>query len=179
MKLYFEGIKENLGLCEVYMQKDWATPTLLFGNMIMWKRKKQQINWMRNVCWYCGERIDKRSNILWGDNKSRDYLHAALSADSINLTIKMAVLLKTLFLLFFLTGIGLFNKIWEDFNISKLSQCDLIILWGNVHTVPDKFSTGGKFVRLGVSFTWNHAKRTKIWTPKRLKLWTRKSKTNF
>ena len=112
MKLYFEGIKENLGLCEVYMQKDWATPTLLFGNMIMWKRKKQQINWMRNVCWYCGERIDKRSNILWGDNKSRDYLHAALSADSINLTIKMAVLLKRFF--FFLTGKGLFNEIWGD-----------------------------------------------------------------
>ena len=96
------------------MQKDWATPTLLFGNMIMWKRKKQQINWMKNVRWYRGERIDKRSNILWGDNKSRDYLHAALSADSINLTIKMAVLLKTLFCLFFLTGIGLFNEIWED-----------------------------------------------------------------
>ena len=39
-----------------------------------------------------------------------------------------------------------------------------------VHTVPDEFSTGGKFVRLGVSFTWNHAKREKIWTPKRWKL---------
>ena len=178
MKLYFEGIKENLGLCEVYMQKDWATPTLLFGNMIMWKRKKQQINWMKNVRWYPGERIEKRSNILWGDNKSRDYLHAALSADSINLTIKMAVLLKTLFLLFFLTGIGLFNKIWED-----SQHFQVVSMWSyntlTVHTVPEKFSTGGKFVRLGVSFTWNHAKRTKIWTPKRLKLWTRKSKTNF
>ena len=39
---------------------------------------------MKNVRWYRGERIEKRSNILWGDNKSRDYLHAALSADSIN-----------------------------------------------------------------------------------------------
>ena len=56
--------------------------------------KKQQINWMKNVRWYRGERTEKRSNILWGDNKSRDYLHAALTVDSINLTIKLAVLLK-------------------------------------------------------------------------------------
>ena len=48
-----------------------------------------------------------------------------------------------------------------------------------VHTVPDKFSTGGKFVCLGVSFTWNYAKRTKIWTPKRSKLWRPKSRMNF
>ena len=66
---------------------------------------------MKNVRWYRGETIEKRSNILWGDNKSRDYLHAALSADSINLTIKMAVLLKTLRSFFFLTGQGLFNEI--------------------------------------------------------------------
>ena len=65
------------------------------------EEKKQQINWMKKVRWYRGERIEKRSNILWGDNKSRDYLHAALSADSINLTIKMAVLLKTLRSFFF------------------------------------------------------------------------------
>ena len=31
-----------------------------------------------------------------------------------------------------------------------------------VHTVPDEFSISGKFVRLGVSFTWNHAKREEI-----------------
>ena len=66
---------------------------------------------MKNVRWYRGERIEKRSNILRGDNKSRDYLHAALSADSINLTIKMAVLLKTLRSFYFLTGQGLFNEI--------------------------------------------------------------------
>ena len=32
---------------------------------------------------------------------------------------------------------------------------------GYVHTVPDEFSTGWKFVHLGVPFTRNHAKRTK------------------
>ena len=56
---------------------------------------------MKNARWYRGERIEKRSNIFWGDNKSRDYLYAARSADSINLTIKMAVLLKTLRSFFF------------------------------------------------------------------------------
>ena len=156
-------IKENLGLCKVYMPKDWATPTLLFGNMMMWKRKKQQINWMKNVRWYRGERIEKRSNILWGYNKSRDYLHAALSADSINLTIKMAVLLKTLRSFFF--NKDYLTRFGRIFNISKLSQCDLIILSGNIHTIPYKFPTGGKFVRLGVSFTWNHVNVRKFGRP--------------
>ena len=111
---------------------------------------------MKNVRWYRGERIDKRSNILWGDNKSRDYLHAALSADSINLTIKMAVLLKTLRSFFFKQDKGYLTRFGRILNISKLSPYDLIILWGNVHTIPDKFSTGWKFVRLGVSFTLCH-----------------------
>lgn len=31
-------------------------------------------------------------------------------------------------------------------------------------------------MQLGVSFTWNHAKRTKIWTLKRSKIWTPKSR---
>ena len=51
--------------------------------------------------------------------------------------------------------------------------------YGYVQTKPDEFSIGGKFMRLGVSFSWNHAKCTKIWTPKRSKIWTPKSRTNL
>ena len=51
--------------------------------------------------------------------------------------------------------------------------------YGYVQTGPDEFSIGGKFVHLGVSFSWNHSKCTKIWTPKRSKIWTPKSRTNL
>ena len=48
-----------------------------------------------------------------------------------------------------------------------------------VHCTGRVFDRCQKFVRLGVSFTWNHAKRTKIWTLKRSRIWTPKSRTNF
>ena len=51
--------------------------------------------------------------------------------------------------------------------------------YGYVQTKPGEFSIGGKFMRLGASFSWNHAKCTKIWTPKRSKIWTPKSRTNL
>ena len=48
-----------------------------------------------------------------------------------------------------------------------------------VHTLPVEFLPGRKFVRLGTPFTRNNANRTKIWTPRRSKIWTLKSRSNF